>query len=445
MADEIKTLPDKDTKQFVVVRDKANKTADIVLPAGASLEVNNEVPGMSKQRIEHALQKDGYTSVRFYNPDGALGYHPDDGYFEGKDIAVSKLNNWKLDEITRLDVSDAVKRAGNVDFEKILMLKDDDGKWALFLKPENEKSFSIYPDKADVNQFFTALKQGRDEPMEQLRQELANKYYLLCQNQPELRTDLFKSKATDIDLSLIERVNIFKTKPKEDGEKSKILCYPIITGFDKVKPREVSPEQWQRMWLADDKQEYKTQLAATLFADLLKMEKKEQQDKGKTEAEQQAEKDKQEQLQKEQQEQKEKEAEKEEDKKEAEAEKAIAATAFLLFKSQYDTMKAKHPDAVFLFRSGSFYETYLEDAKKASQILGISVTDKKMENGNQTEGVPYAQFPVHALDSYLPRLIRAGERVAICDPLEKTQSKVNEMVVPTKAATEEQEQPHLKR
>ena len=86
VADEIAKHPDSEQKFVVIVRDKENKSADVVLPAGASLEVNNEVSGMSKQRIEHALQKEGFLSVKFYNPNGALGYHPDDGYFAGKDI-----------------------------------------------------------------------------------------------------------------------------------------------------------------------------------------------------------------------------------------------------------------------------------------------------------------------------------------------------------------------
>lgn len=85
----------------MIVRDKENKSADVVLPAGASLEVNNEVSGMSKQRIEHALQKEGFQSVKFYNPDGALGYHPDDSYFAGKDITVARLKNWQLEDISR--------------------------------------------------------------------------------------------------------------------------------------------------------------------------------------------------------------------------------------------------------------------------------------------------------------------------------------------------------
>ena len=68
-----------------------------------------------------------------------MGYRPDDSFFDGKAVSVARLNNWSLETITLLDVSDAVKRSGAVDFDKILMLRDDEGKWALYLKPENEK------------------------------------------------------------------------------------------------------------------------------------------------------------------------------------------------------------------------------------------------------------------------------------------------------------------
>ena len=78
-------------------------------------------------------------------------------------------------------------------------------------------------------------------------------------------------------------------------------------------------------------------------------------------------------------------------------------------------MKAKHPDAIMLFRCGDFYETYSEDAVVASEILGITLT--KRANG-QGKSVEMAGFPHHALDTYLPKLIRAGKRVAICDQLE---------------------------
>ena len=101
---------------------------------------------------------------------------------------------------------------------------------------------------------------------------------------------------------------------------------------------------------------------------------------------------------------------------------------------QYFELKAKHPDAIMLFRCGDFYETYSEDAVTASEILGITLT--KRANG-QGKTVEMAGFPHHALDTYLPKLIRAGRRVAICDQLEdpKTTKKlvkrgITELVTP---------------
>ena len=83
---------------------------------------------------------------------------------------------------------------------------------------------------------------------------------------------------------------------------------------------------------------------------------------------------------------------------------------------QFFDLKAKHPDALLLFRCGDFYETYCDDAVDASRILGITLT--RRNNGSQVRGDEMAGFPHHALDTYLPKLIRAGRRVAICDQLE---------------------------
>ena len=83
---------------------------------------------------------------------------------------------------------------------------------------------------------------------------------------------------------------------------------------------------------------------------------------------------------------------------------------------QFFDLKAKHPDALMLFRCGDFYETYAEDAVAAAKILGITLT--KRNNGGNREDTEMAGFPHHALDTYLPKLIRAGRRVAICDQLE---------------------------
>ena len=88
-----------------------------------------------------------------------------------------------------------------------------------------------------------------------------------------------------------------------------------------------------------------------------------------------------------------------------------------MMKQFYD-LKAKHPDALLLFRCGDFYETYSSDAVEASQILGITLTRRNNAGSKQQSSTEMAGFPYHALDTYLPKLVRAGKRVAICDQLE---------------------------
>ena len=97
------------------------------------------------------------------------------------------------------------------------------------------------------------------------------------------------------------------------------------------------------------------------------------------------------------------------------AEKDIAATPMM---RQFYDLKAKHPDAVLLFRCGDFYETYCSDAVIASEILGITLTKRSNGKSDASKAIEMAGFPFHALDTYLPKLVRAGKRVAICDQLE---------------------------
>lgn len=261
VADEIKKHPDKENKTIVLVIDKQGKSADVILPAGASLEVNNEIKGMSKQRIQSALEKSGIENVRFYNPDGALGYRPDDRYFAEKQIEVARLKNWALEILSTIDAHPAVKQADKPGFEQIQMVQDDKNRWALFIKPEGKAGYRVYPDKDDLNRFFTTLKQSLDN-IDKVRGELARKYYTLAESKPDLKVDLFHTADESIDLNRIQRVAVFKTK------NGAILCAPIIDN-QRLQPRSVTPQQWQRMWIAEDRNSFKQHLAATLFADVL--------------------------------------------------------------------------------------------------------------------------------------------------------------------------------
>ena len=94
------------------------------------------------------------------------------------------------------------------------------------------------------------------------------------------------------------------------------------------------------------------------------------------------------------------------------AKKEVAETPLM---KQYNSIKAKYPDAILLFRVGDFYETFGDDAVKAAEVLGIVLTKRK--NGAAAY-VDLAGFPHHSLETYLPKLVRAGYRVAICDQLE---------------------------
>lgn len=445
VADEIKQHPDKDNKTIVVVIDKENKTADVVLPSGASLEVDNEIKGMNKQRIQKALEREGIETVRFYNPDGALGYRPDDSYFADKQVDIARLKNWSLEHLSTLDASPAIERAKDIGFSQIQMIQDDKNRWALYIKPEGQNGYSVYPDKADINQFFSTLKQSMDN-FEAVKMELASKYHHRAAVQPELKVDLFGGNDQNIDLNRVQRVCVFKTK--ENG----ILCSATIDG-EKVKPRSITPQQWQRMWVAEDRNSYKTHLAATLFADVLKQgEKQEQTSSEKQEAETEVKQEQQGATEKHEEEHREyhEEADKnehteevtvqekgkentkanadvakkqEEKQRQQEEDRKENTQKTTGIQKQWKDLKTKHPDALLLFRVGDFYEMYNQDAHKGAEILGITLT--KRHDGAFKE---LAGFPHHALDTYLPKLIRAGERLAICDQLDEPKQQKQEAV-----------------
>jgi hypothetical protein len=101
----------------------------------------------------------------------------------------------------------------------------------MYIKPEGQKPFSIYPDKADLNRFFTTLKQAQDT-MDSLRVELAQKYYAMAETKPDLKVDLFGSgQHNEVDMNRIQKVNVFKAK------NDVILCAATIDGADKLQPR----------------------------------------------------------------------------------------------------------------------------------------------------------------------------------------------------------------
>ena len=266
-------------------------------------------------------------------------------------------------------------------FAQVTMLKDDDGKWTLVAKPENDRTVAVHPSKEDISMYFDMMKNDHDEAhINDFRTQFAQKYYSVVATHPEKEVNLFRSGAPQESLDMINKVNAFKTKD------SKILLVATI-GDEKQKPVEINQSQWQRLWLADDKKEYKTHLAAILYADVLAAKRGDVK-QNTTETEN----------------------------NKRDMNETIVVPPIL---RQYNDLKKKHPDAMLLFRCGDFYETYKDDAVKASNILGITLTRYSQRKEEDGSALRMAGFPYHALDTFLPKLIRAGERVAICDQIEQ--------------------------
>lgn len=289
-------------------------------------------------------------------------------------------------------------------FTQISMLKDDEGKWTLAAKPENAHTFAVHPSREDVSLYFDMMKNDHDEThVNEFKTQFAQKYYSVVAANPEKEANIFRSNASQDALDLISKVNAFKTKD------NKILLVATI-GDEKQKSVQISQSQWQRMWLADDKQDYKTHLAAILYSDVLagKLEEMKRSVSPDVEGTQLHEENEHREYH-------------EEEKRQQQQMSNVPPII-----KQYNDLKQKHPDALLLFRCGDFYETYKEDAVKASNILGITLTKHSKRMDEEGKPLKMAGFPYHALDTYLPKLIRAGERVAICDQLESPRQKTSQ-------------------
>ena len=289
-------------------------------------------------------------------------------------------------------------------FTQISMLKDDEGKWTLAAKPENAHTFAVHPSREDVSLYFDMMKNDHDEThVNEFKTQFAQKYYSVVAATPEKEANIFRSNASQDALDLISKVNAFKTKD------NKILLVATI-GDEKQKSVQINQSQWQRMWLADDKQDYKTHLAAILYSDVLagKLEEMKRSVSPDVEGTQLHEENEHREYH-------------EEEKRQQQQMSNVPPII-----KQYNDLKQKHPDALLLFRCGDFYETYKEDAVKASNILGITLTKHSKRMDEEGKPLKMAGFPYHALDTYLPKLIRAGERVAICDQLESPRQKTSQ-------------------
>lgn len=261
ISQDLAKLPNIETKEIVVVKDILRKEADVILPAGASLEVNNEVPGMRKDRITIALKKEGIDDVRFYNAGGSLGLNKPNSYFQGKEVTLNNLKQYELVPHHTLDVEKQAAPKKGVVIKNFQAIKDDNGRYAFFIKPENEPSFSVYPAKEHLNTFYNVIKTDKQAIV---HDALAQRYYEMATKHPDTKLDLITPKKVDVDMKLIERPSI--TSSAQDAKQK--LIFATINGRRVQAP--INKQQWQKMWLAEDMGAYKRALAAVIFEPMLK-------------------------------------------------------------------------------------------------------------------------------------------------------------------------------
>lgn len=286
-----------------------------------------------------------------------------------KDIVEPKLSNPESQE----------KNVDPVHFDQITILKDDDGKWTLVARPEQMKTFAIHPTKQDISAYFDSLKFPDKNEGIKFRTDFAQKYYGIVSKHPELNVDVFKTDATAENIGKIDKVNIFRSR----DNKNMLVAY---VNNKALQPVELNQSLYQRVWLSDDRENYKKSLAASLYAETLNKDNK----KNLVETENQT------------------------------STKTLGPVArikeeFLSLLEEYSKMKQTYPDTILLFRVNDAYTSLSDDAVIVSEKARLQMTTFNNVRESDGSSLRAISFPFHQLDTYLPRLVKNGCRVAICD------------------------------
>lgn len=368
----------------------AHKLLEFGLPSKLKKTTIENVPSI----IKHIKETPNYTENLFRDINRAVGMMKKAE--KGEKIKVNEretvelLNVNSQEQAQRNTQENQVSKA--VSFEQITILKDDNEKWTLVARPNEQKPFAIHPSKQDISMYFDSLKNPNKEEGVSIRTELAQKYYGLSLQHPELKVDIFNTGATQENIEKIDRVNVFRTK----DQKNMIIAY--VDG-KALQPIELNKSLYQRFWLTDNRSAYKVALAASLYAETLNNIKKEG-TKQAQEVEQTATK---------------------EQSKQSEVSHDTAEKNTPPIMEQYKALKKNYSDALLLFRKGNYYIAYSDDAVTLSKKLDLEIKTEKNHYENEKTPLRSASFPASSLDGNLPKLIRSGSRVAICTPNEEEQ------------------------
>ena len=256
----LKEYPNVENKSVVIIRDDKKKTAAVVLPQGASIEVDNEIPGMNKHRYERALKKEGFAKVEFYNADGYLSINQPNPYFFDKKISVEKLHQYDLVEVCQFEFPEEIKKEEKINekpvIERMRGLKNDQGYYEFYIKPKGREEFTIKPQYADATEFFTSFKDKVNGA--KTREKVGQKYCEIAERYPEHLTNLVHPSTEGINTERLSNISMSR-----DYKSPQIVLQAEIDG-EKVS-KLLSVDYWWRHEAVEDKAAYDFALAANIF------------------------------------------------------------------------------------------------------------------------------------------------------------------------------------
>ena len=261
--------------EAVIVYDQKSKSADVLLPTGASPYSLNEIAGMEKNVFTKALSAKGINKVNFFNLDGYCAMRYPNIHYNDKNIEIVTVKDGNVIKIGDVDVKDEIERTSKVKINNVSLIRNDEGHFELCIYPDGEKPISVEPEFADIDKFFKIIKMPNKDESNALREAMGQKYYYKAQEHPEIETKLLEPSVSEDVKNQFDKVIITK-----NVDTNKPIIIATIDG-EKQPVTDISIDQYQRMWLVEDEQyrsEYKYALAEKIFAEKLNLDKSEKSD-----------------------------------------------------------------------------------------------------------------------------------------------------------------------
>lgn len=251
---ELNSLARHDTSSAVIIKDNTNSSADVIIA--------NKTSNTNKESFRQALLGEGLKDVKFFGTSGLLGLNKPDRYFSDKTINTATLSDNKLVYQQELHPM-GQQEDKDYKFKDVSLVKNDAGRWYLYIKEENKPFITIQPDKQDLSRLFGAFKSHDPQKIYETKSVLGRKYTELATQHPDLKADFLMPVARKEDLSRIERANI----ARDSQDNNRFLIFATIDG--KGYHHDLSRDQYSRMWKVDNMQDYKKALAANIFSEVL--------------------------------------------------------------------------------------------------------------------------------------------------------------------------------